>query len=124
MMQARKILVVDDEPRIVDIIAEYLTLKGFDVEKAYGGRECLDALEQTPSIDLIILDKKMPGVDGIAVMRHLKKTGSDIPVIVVTGSINLSGLLHTKEIGYEYILPKPVRLAKLFETIKAVLTRK
>lgn len=124
MKQTRKILIVDDEPRITDIIAEYLTNRGFEIEKAYGGQEGLDIIDRIPALDLVILDKKMPHVDGVAVMRHLKKTSCDIPVIVITGSISLSGLLNTRDIRYELVLPKPVRLSKLFEIANKVIDKK
>jgi DNA-binding response OmpR family regulator len=117
----RKILVIDDEVRIVDIIAEYLTIKGFEVLRAYGGQEGLDMIDSTPSIDLIILDKKMPHIGGAAIIRHLKIHEIDIPVIVITGSITLSQLTRSRDMSYEEVLFKPVRLKVLLDTIKRVL---
>ena len=117
-----KILVIDDEVRIVEIIAKCLSLRGFKVEKAYGGREALDKIEKNHSIDLIILDKKMPGVDGVAVMRELKKTGCEIPVIVITGSISKFQLTHIKGARFDHVLFKPLRLSKLLDTIDEILT--
>ncbi|MGB2630935.1 MAG: response regulator [Candidatus Omnitrophota bacterium] len=117
-----KILVVDDEVRIVEIIAKCLNLRGFKVEKAYGGQEALDKIKKNHSIDLIVLDKKMPGVDGVAVMRELKKTGCEIPVIVITGSISKFQLTHIKGARFDHVLFKPLRLSKLLGTIDEILT--
>ncbi|MGB2660841.1 MAG: response regulator [Candidatus Omnitrophota bacterium] len=117
----RKILVIDDEARIVDIIAEYLTIKGFEVLRAYGGQEGLDIIDNTPSIDLIILDKKMPQIGGAAIIRHLRNHGIDIPVVVITGSITLSQLIRARDMSYEEVLFKPVRLKVLLDTVKRIL---
>jgi DNA-binding response OmpR family regulator len=120
----RKILVIDDEVKIADIIAEYLSIKGFEVKKAYGGQEGLDAIKQDPSIDLIILDKKMPKVDGLAVMRRLKRLGINAPIIVITGSISLAQLTHSSNMRARHVLSKPLRLAKLLKIVNTVLASK
>ncbi|MGD2278472.1 MAG: response regulator [Candidatus Omnitrophota bacterium] len=119
-----KILVVDDEAKIVSILSQYLEHKGFEVEKAYGGEEALDKIKSVPSIDLIILDKKMPGIDGVDVMRELKKTESKIPVILITGSIGRSQLNLPKDLLFEDLLFKPVRLSELVDAINCALSSK
>lgn len=119
-----KILVVDDEAKIVSILSQYLGHKGFKVEEAYGGEEALEKIKSTPSIDLIILDKKMPKIDGVDVMRELKKSKSKIPVILITGSIGRSHLNLPKDLVFESLLFKPVRLSDLVDVINGILPPK
>ncbi|MFQ5952551.1 MAG: response regulator transcription factor, partial [Candidatus Omnitrophota bacterium] len=118
------ILVIDDERKITEIIGDFLISKGFNVEKAYGGQEGLDIVEGNPSIDLVILDMKMPGLDGMAVIKKLESLGKNIPILIVTGSIGLPHVIHSQGIKCEGVLIKPVRLSKLLETIKEILSRK
>jgi two-component system chemotaxis response regulator CheY len=116
-----KVLVVDDEEKIVEIISKYLKIRGFKVAKAYGGQEALDKLKKVHSIDLIVLDKKMPGVDGVAVMHELKRIGCKIPVVVITGSVSKYQLTHMKGARFDCMLFKPVRLSKLLDVINELL---
>ena len=73
-----KILIVDDEQNIVDILSEFLTKKGFQTIKCYNGKEAIEAINRGIPVDLIVLDHRMPGMDGAVVLKelgNLRKTG-------------------------------------------------
>ena len=113
MTTAKKVLVIDDEVRIVDIIDSYFKVNGFEVKKAYNGRNGLNILKKDSSIDLVILDEKMPVLGGEEFLKEIKRLKIEVPVLVLTGSINLSQLDDSVKKLYKKILIKPVRLSKL-----------
>ncbi len=117
-----KILIIDDERRIVEILEKFLIYEKFEVSKAYDGREGLDLLKRDAP-DLIILDEKMPGMGGANFIKEMKKVRKSIPVIVLTGSINLSQFEQAKKPKYKHLLYKPVRLVELLKVINEVLKR-
>lgn len=112
------ILLVDDEPLVRRSLSEFLTLEGYTVTVATSGKEALEMLAGfTP--DIVITDIKMPGMDGIELLRCIKKEHQDLPVILITGygSIN-SAVDAMKEGAYDYIT-KPI----VDNEIKIVLER-
>ena len=113
MKKARKVLVIDDEANIVDIIDSFFKVNGLEVRKAYDGRKGLDILKKDPSIDLVILDEKMPGLGGKEFLKELKILKIETPVLVLTGSINLTQLDESLRRLYKKVLIKPVRLSRL-----------
>jgi DNA-binding NtrC family response regulator len=119
-----KILVVDDEARIVEILEKFLAKNGFEVIKSVGGENALELLRSNVKIDLLIIDMKMPQVTGFDVLKEKKKWDNKAPVIILTGSIDvekhLSGL---RELGYTQsdIAHKPVDLFALLEMVKGKL---
>ena len=120
----RKILVVDDEPRIADIIEKYLSMNGFEIVKAMGGEEALEILQSDAKMDMMILDMKMPRVSGIDVMRKTKEFGRDLPILLLTGSIDAEERFNeVKDSGFSFdnILYKPVDLSVLLEKVKKKL---
>ena len=78
-----KILLVDDEKQFVDPLAERLAMRGFEARVAYDGPEALKAVE-LPT-DVIVLDLRMPGMDGFEVLRNVKKSNPQVQVIILTG---------------------------------------
>jgi len=115
----KRILIVDDEKEICKIMREYLTSHGFDVVSKGSGDEALKCLDTEQPIDLLILDNKMPGINGIEVLKQLRDKNNNIPVIVLTGSIGIT----EKDISSfaTILLRKPVLLEVLLERIKEVL---
>ena len=79
-----RVLVVDDEASIRDLLAKTLALAEYDVDVAPDGRSALDRMRMYP-YDLLIADLKMPGMDGLTVIREAKRYKSDLPVIIITG---------------------------------------
>ncbi len=85
MERAKKILVVDDESGIRFLLSEVLLNKGFEVSLASDGQESLDKLEQD-HFDLVVTDINMPRLDGVAMLKRMKKTGRDEKIIIMTGN--------------------------------------
>jgi PAS domain S-box-containing protein len=123
--QFNHVLVVDDDRHIVEWLKEALTSNGFVVKGAYNGNEAL-ALAREDSPDLILLDLKMPDMDGYEVIRHLRRDQAtrDIPVIVITGISFDDDYDHVKILGMgvEHMLTKPFSIETLVEEIKRVGT--
>jgi len=124
MTVAKKILVIDDEVRIVEIIDSYFKLHGFQVKKAYDGRRGLNILKKDPSINLVILDEKMPVLGGEGFLREIKRLKIEVPVLVLTGSINLTQLDDDVKKLYKKILIKPVRLSRLLNLANRMMGKK
>jgi CheY-like chemotaxis protein len=121
------ILVVDDTPEIIDILCRFLTMKKFNVKKAYGGQEGLDTIARKEPVDLILLDEKMAGIDGVGVLEELKRRDENIPVIVLTSSFGIMQPKRFEDVKYKHfksLLYKPVRLAELLKVINGVLPPK
>ena len=108
-----KILTVDDEVEIVKIISAFLNKKGFQVLTAYSGEEALEVIAKEKP-DLILLDKKMPGIGGRGVLKKLKEDGINIPVILLSGSL---GMEEMKELVNGEVLSKPIDLNELVERV-------
>lgn len=120
-MPAKKILVVDDEKRIVDIVKAYLEREGFNVIVAYEGNSALElARRQFP--DLIILDLMLPEISGWDICRTLRKE-SDIPIIMLTARDETTDKIVGLELGADDYLTKPFEPKELVSRVKAVLRR-
>ena len=78
-----KILIVDDDKDIVELLSIYVENEGYEVEKAYNGKEALSKLNMNPDIALMILDVMMPQMDGMEVIREVRKE-SQIPVLILS----------------------------------------
>src|SRR5438477_11754974 len=79
-----RVLVVDDEASIRDLLAKTLALAEYDVDVAPDGRSALERMRMSP-YDLLIADLKMPGMDGLTVIRHAKRINADLPLIIIRG---------------------------------------
>jgi two-component system OmpR family response regulator len=117
----KKILVVDDERKIVDIIKAYLEKDGYQVITAYDGKNALEAT-RTQSPDLIVLDLMLPEVSGWDVCRSIRKT-SDIPIIMVTARDEVTDKIVGLEMGADDYVTKPFDPKELVSRVKAVLRR-
>jgi DNA-binding response OmpR family regulator len=116
-----RILVVDDEPSVTDLIAYNLRKALYDVQAAGDGREALRlAREYKP--DLILLDLMIPEVDGLDVCRELRKS-SDVPIIMITARGEEIDRVLGLEIGADDYVTKPFSVRELMARIKAVLRR-
>jgi two-component system alkaline phosphatase synthesis response regulator PhoP len=118
---SHRILVVDDEPSVTDLLAYNLRKALYDVQIAADGREALRlARESQP--DLILLDLMIPEVDGLDVCRELRKT-SDVPIIMITARGEELDRVLGLEIGADDYVTKPFSVRELMARIKAVLRR-
>lgn len=114
-----KVLLVDDEPDILEVIQDRLEAYGFNVVTAANGREALAKLA-AEKFDGVFMDVKMPEMDGIEALEEIRKTDAHIPIIIVTSSSTREAAIATLAKGAnEYIL-KPFEWAELKEKIEKV----
>ena len=107
-----RILVVDDEATIRDLLAKTLALAEYDVDLAPDGRSALERLRIIP-YDLLITDLKMPGVDGLTVIREARRLKADIPVIIITGYSTEASAIEAVNLGVSGYLTKPFRVPRV-----------
>jgi excisionase family DNA binding protein len=107
-----RVLVVDDEATIRDLLAKTLALAEYDVDLAPDGRNALERLRIIP-YDLLITDLKMPGVDGLAVIREARRLKADIPVIIITGFSTEASAIEAVNLGVSGYLTKPFRVPRV-----------
>ncbi|MGZ8784177.1 MAG: response regulator [Acidimicrobiia bacterium] len=120
-MRQQRILVVDDENKIRDLLAAYLRSDGFEVAEASDGVEALAKIRRAEP-DLVILDVMMPGMDGIEVLRELRKT-SDVFVMMLTARAEETDKLIGLSVGADDYLTKPFSPRELVARAKAILRR-
>ena len=118
---AKKILVVDDEKKIVDIVKAYLEREGYQVITAYDGRSALELARRQPP-DLIVLDLMLPEISGWDVCRTLRKD-SDIPIIMLTARDDTSDKIVGLELGADDYVTKPFDPKELVSRVRAILRR-
>ena len=106
-----KLLVVDDDPRLLELLAEYLGGRGFEVVTAPDGEKGLD-LVRLGGVDLVVLDVMMPGKDGFEVCREIRKT-SQVPVVMLTARGDDTDRIVGLEIGADDYLAKPFNMDQL-----------
>jgi len=107
-----RVLVVDDEATIRDLLSKTLALAEYDVDLAPEGRTALERLRIIP-YDLLITDLKMPGVDGLAVIREARRLKADIPVIIITGFSTEASAIEAVNLGVSGYLTKPFRVPRV-----------
>lgn len=120
-MEKVKILMVDDEERIREMMREYTRMEGFDIEEASNGIEALNLFKQK-EYALIILDVMMPKMDGWTVCREIRKTSS-VPVIMLTARGEEYDKLFGFELGVDDYIVKPFSPKELLARIKAIIRR-
>jgi DNA-binding response OmpR family regulator len=118
---SKKILVVDDEKKIVDIVRAYLEREGYHVTAAYDGESAL-ALVKTEAPDMIVLDLMLPGVSGWDVCRTLRNK-SDIPIIMLTARDEVADRIVGLELGADDYVPKPFDPKELVSRVRALFRR-
>jgi len=116
-----RVLVVDDEPRMIGFIRMNLELEGHQVLEAHNGLEALDLI-RTQLPDIVLLDVMMPEVDGFETLRMLREF-SDIPVIMLTAKADENDVVYGLELGADDYVTKPFGPRELSSRIKAVLRR-
>jgi two-component system OmpR family response regulator len=119
---APRVLVVDDEPSIVDAVATSLRYEGFDVAVAVTGRDALTSAQENPP-DLVVLDVMLPGLDGLEVTRRLRADGVNVPILFVTARDTLADKLAGLTIGGDDYVTKPFALAEVIARVKTILRR-
>ena len=107
-----RILVVDDEASIRDLLAKTLALAEYDVDVSPDGRSALERMRMQP-YDLLIADLKMPGMDGLTVIREAKRFRANLPVIIITGFSTESSAIEAVNLGVAGYLTKPFRVPQV-----------
>ena len=115
-----RVLVVDDEEGIRDLLSKTLQLADYDVDLAEDGRAALDRLRVTP-YDLLITDLRMPGVDGLTVIREARRLKFDLPVIIITGYSTEATAIEAIELGVQGYLTKPFRVPRVLNAAAKAL---
>ena len=121
-VQARKILVVDDDRRLLAMVRRGLVLEGFDVQVAAGAREALNILRSEPP-DMVVLDVMMPEIDGFELCRRIRRAG-DCAILMLTARDAVTDRVAGLESGADDYLVKPFAFEELVARIRAVLRRK
>jgi two-component system alkaline phosphatase synthesis response regulator PhoP len=116
-----KILVVDDEPKMVKLVRTYLEGAGFKVVVAYDGQEALTVFRHEQP-DLIVLDLNLPAIDGLDVARTIRRS-SDVPIIMLTARVEETDRLIGLELGADDYVLKPFSPREVVARVRAVLRR-
>jgi CheY-like chemotaxis protein len=123
MPDKQKILVVDDNALLRTSLVPQLSGQGYDVRQASSGNDAIPMLHGG-AYDLILLDLKMPYIDGFEVLKFVKGTFPNIKVVVVTAYADLTNVQKCRKLGADDVIGKPYNLEYLFKTIERVLKRK
>lgn len=119
---AKKILMVDDDLRMRELLQRYLTEQGFSIKTVSDAKEMALSLESDP-VDLVILDLMLPGEDGLAICRRFRGEGMTTPIIMLTARGDEVDRIIGLEMGADDYLPKPFNPRELLARINAVLRR-
>lgn len=119
-----RILVADDDHHVATVIRDILLHEGYEVEIARSGRQALEFLKSGKDLDLMITDMRMPEMDGLELLRQVRKTDRDLPVIVLTGYATVEDGLEAIGRGIIQNLSKPFDVKELTRAVHAVLKDK
>ncbi|HEX8770282.1 MAG TPA: response regulator transcription factor [Acidimicrobiales bacterium] len=121
-MAKNSVLVVDDEPSIVDAVGTALRYEGFDVREARTGRAALASAQESPP-DLVVLDVMLPDLDGLEVTRRLRADGIRVPVLFLTARDSVEDKVAGLTMGGDDYVTKPFSLAEIVARARAILRR-
>lgn len=118
-----KIMIVDDDREIVELLNIYLQNEGYDVVKAYNGQQALNYLKNDQGIQLVILDVMMPQVDGMEVLKILRAENDSIPVIIVSAKSSDNDKIQGLISGADDYVTKPFNPLEVIARVKSLLRR-
>jgi len=122
-MKKPRLLLVDDEIHFTENLEKLLSRRGYDVTAVNDGNTALGIIQER-EFDVVVLDQKMPGLDGIATLKELKKRNENLEVIILTGHGTAQSGISGLQLGaYDYV-SKPITLANLEERISQAFDRK
>jgi DNA-binding response OmpR family regulator len=120
---SQRLMVVEDEEHLAEVIADNLALEGFQVEVIGDGLRALDRLREEPPA-LVLLDVMLPGMDGFTLCETLRKEDIDVPVLFLTARGSLDDRVRGLELGGDDFLAKPFDLRELLARVRAILKRR
>jgi two-component system response regulator MprA len=118
-----KILVVDDERAVRESLRRALELEGYEIELAEDGAEALERLDAEPEPDAMVLDVLMPRMDGLEVSRTVRRSGSRLPILMLTARTQVEDRVEGLDAGADDYLTKPFALEELLARVRALLRR-
>jgi len=121
MIRSKNILIVDDSRDLTHVIADFLSINGYQVHTAHNGHDALERMGKE-HIDIVVSDIHMPGMDGFTLMTEIKTKYPDIPVILITGFSIGDAQKIAFEKGANAFVAKPFRLKDLKQVIESVST--
>jgi len=123
-MAAPFIMLVDDEEPFVETMAKRLDKRDVEVISAFSGEECLEKLESNQNLDVIVLDVKMPGMDGLETLKKIKSEYPLIEVIMLTGHATIESGIQGMKFGAFDFLMKPCDIDEIVEKIQEAAKKK
>ena len=117
----RRILIVDDEPEVIEILSEFLTLKGFDIIQASNGKIALDQF-YAHHPDAAIVDMKMPVMNGLEFSRQILSKEKDFPIIIITAYIKKYSKEDFLKSGVRAVLQKPLELDEIYIKLQEIFS--
>ncbi|HYC88144.1 MAG TPA: sigma-54 dependent transcriptional regulator [Thermoanaerobaculia bacterium] len=119
-----RILIVDDEEVLRDVLDAVLRREGFDIIAASSGEEALSVLDSSEEIDLVILDVMLPGISGIDTLRAIRISNPHLPVIVITAFSSIDGAIDAMKQGAFHYIPKPFKNEEVVLTVNKALEQR
>ena len=123
-MSAPFIMLVDDEVPFVETMVKRLTIRNIETITAFSGEECLEKIKKQRNIDVIVLDVKMPGMDGIETLREIKGTFPLVEVIMLTGHATIELAIDGMKLGAFDFLMKPCEIEELARKVEEATKKK
>jgi DNA-binding NtrC family response regulator len=123
-MAVANVLLVDDEVPFVETMTKRLTKRDLNIVSAFEGQEAIETLEKGRDIEVVILDVKMPGMDGIEVLREIKKRHPLVEVIMLTGYATVESAIEGMKLGAFDYLMKPCDIEQLISKVREAAARK
>jgi two-component system response regulator PilR (NtrC family) len=119
-----RILIVDDEEVLRDVLDAVLRREGFEVAMAASGEEALSVLDEDDNIDLVILDIMLPGISGIDTLRAVRISNPSLPVIIITAFSSIDGAIEAMKHGAFHYIPKPFKNEEVVLTVNKALEQR
>ncbi|MFW5490509.1 MAG: response regulator [Desulfovibrio sp.] len=120
---AERVLLIDDEKEFLENLSQRMELRGMEVSTATSGDEAVNAVDNG-AYDAIVLDLQMPGMDGLEVLRQIKKTHPEMQVILLSGQATLEKGIEAMKLGAMDFMEKPADIDALAERVKKAKYRK